>query len=83
MKKLNVAEQGFEGCLLEAEQLGESKCLILNLMLSPHSIMMKKTERWLVNNGISVLSLASCGTKQTVPDENLIPLEYILEAASY
>lgn len=83
MEKFHVAEHGFEGCLLEANQQGEKKCLILNLMFAPHSIMMKKTEQWLTDHGISVLSLASWGTKETVPDESLVPLDYVLNAASY
>lgn len=83
MRKFTVAGQGFEGCLLEARQQGDKKCMILNLMFAPHSIMLKKTEQWLVDNGISVLSLASWGTKQTVPDENLVPLDYLLNAAAY
>ncbi|MDO4633319.1 MAG: acyl-CoA thioester hydrolase/BAAT C-terminal domain-containing protein [Eubacteriales bacterium] len=83
MEKFNVADHGFEGCLLEAEQAEEKKVMILNLMFAPHSIMIKKTEQWLVKNGISALSLASWGTKQTVPDENLVPLDYILKAAAY
>ncbi|MDO4651005.1 MAG: acyl-CoA thioester hydrolase/BAAT C-terminal domain-containing protein [Eubacteriales bacterium] len=82
MKKYNVKEHGFEGVLIEAGGNAEKKCMILNLMFAPHSVMMKKTEQWLAGNDISVLSLASWGTKQTVPDENLVPLDYLFNAVN-
>ncbi len=80
MEKFNVQSHGFEGCLYEVNQTDDSKCLILNLMFAPDSFMLKKLVKLITAHGVSALTLGSWGTKQTVPDENLVPLDYLLAA---